>query len=177
MKRARASPCKERLHGQSEEIQGKENQSQESKKSESQKSGEKDKSRRREAARQKGEEKGARPQGRAEKGRQKGGKAKKKKQTVGEGDYAASRSFDKAQSSFVKRNESKIPAMGKAAEKALEGPEGASLRAAEEAGCQEPFQPGEEAAGNETPGRENAGRFFGYFLSSGTKSSTAPLMQ
>jgi hypothetical protein len=55
----------------------------------------------------------------------------KKKQIVGEGDYAASKSFDKDQSSFVEKNKAKIPAMGLAAEKALEGPEGDSLREAE----------------------------------------------
>jgi hypothetical protein len=55
----------------------------------------------------------------------------KKKQTVGEGDYAASKSFDKDQSSFVAKNKANIPAMGHAAEKALEGPEGDALREAE----------------------------------------------
>jgi hypothetical protein len=57
---------------------------------------------------------------------------KKKKRIVGEGDYAASRKFDKDQAGFVKRNKAKIPAMGKAAEAALDGPEGDSLRAAEQ---------------------------------------------
>lgn len=57
---------------------------------------------------------------------------KKKQKEVGEGDYAASRAFDKDQSSFVKKNKAKIPEMGKAAERALEGPEGDSLRAAEQ---------------------------------------------
>jgi hypothetical protein len=56
---------------------------------------------------------------------------KKKKQIVGEGDYAASRAFLKDQSGFVERNKAAIPAMGKAAEKALEGPEGDALRDAE----------------------------------------------
>jgi hypothetical protein len=55
-----------------------------------------------------------------------------KKQVVGEGDYAASRAFLKDEADFVARNRSKIPAMGKAAEAAMEGPEGATLRAAEE---------------------------------------------
>jgi hypothetical protein len=55
----------------------------------------------------------------------------KKKQIVGEGDYAATRKFDKAQANFVERNKASIPAMGEAAEKALEGPEGDSLRDAE----------------------------------------------
>jgi hypothetical protein len=55
----------------------------------------------------------------------------KKKQTVGEGDYAATRAFDKDQAGFVARNKAKIPAMGKEAEKALDGPEGDSLRDAE----------------------------------------------
>jgi hypothetical protein len=56
---------------------------------------------------------------------------KKKKQIVGEGDYAATRAFDQEQATFVKRNKAKIPAMGKAAEAALEGPEGEALRDAE----------------------------------------------
>ena len=59
--------------------------------------------------------------------------AKKKKQIVGEGDYAASRAFLKDQSGFVEKNKAAIPAMGKEAEKALEGPEGDSLRDAEAA--------------------------------------------
>ena len=57
---------------------------------------------------------------------------KKKKQIVGEGDYQASRSFLKDEAAFVKRHSAEIPAMGKAAEAALDGPEGGSLRAAEE---------------------------------------------
>jgi hypothetical protein len=57
--------------------------------------------------------------------------AKKKKQIVGEGDYAASKSFDKDQASFVAKNKAKIPALGQEAEKALDGPEGDALREAE----------------------------------------------
>jgi len=57
---------------------------------------------------------------------------KKKQKLVGEGDYAASRTFLKDQSNFVKKNKAKIPAMGKEAERALDGPEGNSLRAAEQ---------------------------------------------
>jgi hypothetical protein len=53
------------------------------------------------------------------------------KKAAGEGDYAASRAFLKDQSGFVEKNKAKIPAMGKAAEAALEGPEGAGLREAE----------------------------------------------
>lgn len=56
---------------------------------------------------------------------------KKKPQIVGEGDYAATRAFDKDQANFVKRNKAKIPELGKQAEAALDGPEGDSLRAAE----------------------------------------------
>ena len=52
---------------------------------------------------------------------------KKNKQIVGEGDYAATRAFDKDQAAFVKKNKAKIPAMGKEAERALDGPEGNSL--------------------------------------------------
>jgi hypothetical protein len=60
-------------------------------------------------------------------------KAAPKKQTlIGEGDYAATRKFDKDQAGFVKKNKAKIPEMGKEAEKALDGPEGDSLRAAEQ---------------------------------------------
>lgn len=58
-------------------------------------------------------------------------KAAKKKQIVGEGDYQASRTFLKDQSSFVKKNKSAIPAMGREASRALEGPEGDTLRQAE----------------------------------------------
>jgi hypothetical protein len=60
-------------------------------------------------------------------------KTVKKKQIVGEGDYAATRKFDADQASFVKKNKAKIPEMGKAAEAALEGPQGDDLRAAEAA--------------------------------------------
>ena len=60
-------------------------------------------------------------------------KAVKKKQVVGEGDYAASAKFDADQASFVKKNKAAIPAMGKEAEAALEGPEGEALRDAEAA--------------------------------------------
>ena len=55
----------------------------------------------------------------------------KKKKVIGEGDYAASRTFLKDQSGFVAKNKTKIPAMGKAAEAALDGPEGDALREAE----------------------------------------------
>lgn len=68
---------------------------------------------------------------------------KKKKQIVGEGDYQASRSFLKDEANFVKRHSAEIPAMGKAAEAALEGPEGASLRAAEEEARNHSKTPGE----------------------------------
>ena len=61
--------------------------------------------------------------------------AKKTKKTArktkGEGDYAASRAFLQDQADFVEKNKSNIPAMGKAAEKALDGPDGADLREAE----------------------------------------------
>ena len=60
-------------------------------------------------------------------------KKKAKKQVVGEGDYAATRKFDADQAGFVARNKAKIPAMGKAAEAALDGPEGDELRDAEAA--------------------------------------------
>jgi hypothetical protein len=56
------------------------------------------------------------------------------RQTVGEGDYAATRAFDADQAAFVKRNKGAIPQMGKAAEAALDGPEGKELRDAEAEG-------------------------------------------
>lgn len=55
----------------------------------------------------------------------------KPRKTIGEGDYAASRAFLKDQAGFVEKNKASIPSMGKEAEKALEGPEGAALRDAE----------------------------------------------
>jgi len=58
---------------------------------------------------------------------------KSARKTKGEGDYAASRAFLKDQSSFVGKNKAKISGLGKEAEKALEGPEGAELREAEAA--------------------------------------------
>jgi hypothetical protein len=61
-------------------------------------------------------------------------KAKKKiakKQILGEGDYAATRAFDRDQAAFVKKNKSKIADLGKQAEAALDGPEGDALRDAE----------------------------------------------
>jgi len=57
-------------------------------------------------------------------------KVRKKKQ-IGEGDYAATRAFDRDQAAFVKKNKGRIAAMGKDAEAALDGPEGDALRAAE----------------------------------------------
>jgi len=56
---------------------------------------------------------------------------KPKSGTKGEGDYAASRAFLKDQAGFVETNRARIPAMGKEAEKALDGPGGAGLRDAE----------------------------------------------
>jgi hypothetical protein len=54
-----------------------------------------------------------------------------KKDVIGEGNYTASRNFRAKETAFVKRNKAKIRAMGKAAEDALEGPQGDALRAAE----------------------------------------------
>jgi hypothetical protein len=74
----------------------------------------------------------AKPKARAAKKTVSKAAPKKKKQIVGEGDYQASRSFLKDEAAFVKRHSAEIPAMGKAAEAALDGPDGGSLRAAEE---------------------------------------------
>ncbi|HEX3672843.1 MAG TPA: hypothetical protein VHU87_01090 [Rhizomicrobium sp.] len=57
--------------------------------------------------------------------------AKKSREVLGEGNYTASRRFRTEETAFVKRNKARIPAMGKAAGAALEGPEGKDLMAAE----------------------------------------------
>jgi hypothetical protein len=57
--------------------------------------------------------------------------ARRTKGEFGEGNYKASRRFRASQERFVKANKKKIPAMGKAAEDALLGPEGAELKGAE----------------------------------------------
>jgi hypothetical protein len=56
----------------------------------------------------------------------------KEKDVHGEGNYTAAKKFDQAQEEFVTRNKDRIPELGKDAEKALDGPEGKDLRAAEE---------------------------------------------
>src|ERR1700712_1870381 len=63
-----------------------------------------------------------------------GGKTKAKtpaNREYGEGNYKASQRFRAKEEAFVKTNRAKIPALGKAAEDALDGPEGDELRAAE----------------------------------------------
>lgn len=55
-----------------------------------------------------------------------------RKEVLGEGNYTATRAFDKEQTDFVKKNRKRIPAMAKEAEKELEGPQGDDLRRAEE---------------------------------------------
>lgn len=59
-------------------------------------------------------------------------KASKTKDVIGEGNYTAAREFRKDEEAFVRANRSRIPEMGKEAERALEGPEGDDLRQAEE---------------------------------------------
>jgi hypothetical protein len=49
----------------------------------------------------------------------------------GEGNYKASQNFRKSEESFIARNRSKLPKLGKEAEAALEGPEGKDLMAAD----------------------------------------------
>jgi hypothetical protein len=55
----------------------------------------------------------------------------KKNRVEGEGSYTATRNFDKKQQKFVSDHRADIDRMGKAAEAALEGPEGNALRKAE----------------------------------------------
>ncbi len=57
---------------------------------------------------------------------------KTKGNVEGEGSYTATRNFDKKQQKFVSEHKADIPKMGKDAEDALEGPEGETLRKAEE---------------------------------------------
>jgi len=59
-------------------------------------------------------------------------RARKTKDVIGEGNYTAAREFRRDEEAFVRANRSRIPEMGKDAERALEGPEGDELRAAEQ---------------------------------------------
>jgi hypothetical protein len=68
---------------------------------------------------------------------------KKKKQVMGEGDYQASRKFLKDEANFVKRHNGEIPQMGREAEAAMDGPQGAELRAAEAEAQSHSKAPGE----------------------------------
>ena len=70
---------------------------------------------------------------------------KPKKQVMGEGDYAASRKFLKDEAKFVKRHKAEIPQMGKDAEAAMDGPQGAELRAAEDEARNHSKAPGDES--------------------------------
>lgn len=56
------------------------------------------------------------------------------KKVYGEGNYEAARDYDARAGKFVEKNKAKIPGYAKDAEKALAGPEGKSLRKAEEKG-------------------------------------------
>jgi hypothetical protein len=60
------------------------------------------------------------------------GRAKPRKEVFGEGNYTAAREFRNAETDFVEKNRKRIPEMGKAAERALEGPQGDELRSAEQ---------------------------------------------
>ncbi|HEY1614071.1 MAG TPA: hypothetical protein VGF97_10310 [Rhizomicrobium sp.] len=51
---------------------------------------------------------------------------------IGEGNYTASRNFDRKQADFVKAHKTQIPDLGKQAEAALDGKEGEDLRRAED---------------------------------------------
>jgi ribosome-interacting GTPase 1 len=60
--------------------------------------------------------------------------SKKNSALEGEGSYTAARNYDRETESFIVRNKSKISKLAKEAEKALQGPEGKKLRAAERVG-------------------------------------------
>ena len=57
-------------------------------------------------------------------------KRKKSDKEYGEGNYAATRNFNRAQQNFVKSHRAEIPAKGMEARRALEGKEGKELRSA-----------------------------------------------
>jgi tRNA/tmRNA/rRNA uracil-C5-methylase (TrmA/RlmC/RlmD family) len=57
---------------------------------------------------------------------------RRSKDVIGEGNYTASRKFDKDQTAFVQRNKPMISKLGKEAETALDGPQGNELRQAED---------------------------------------------
>lgn len=61
-------------------------------------------------------------------------KKKAQDKVHGEGNYAAARDYDNRVEKFVSEKKSEIPKYAKDAEKALDGPEGDKLRAAEEKG-------------------------------------------
>lgn len=52
----------------------------------------------------------------------------------GEGSYIAARNYDKRTEAFLAKNKGKVTKLARDAERALEGPEGKSLRAAEKKG-------------------------------------------
>jgi hypothetical protein len=70
---------------------------------------------------------------------------KKNKRVMGEGDYEASRKFLKDEAQFVKRHNGEIPQMGREAGAAMDGPQGAELRAAEEEAKSHSKAPGNES--------------------------------
>ena len=57
---------------------------------------------------------------------------KDQKEQFGEGNYTATRNFDRAQENFVKSHREEIPKKGDEAKRALDGKEGKDLREAEE---------------------------------------------
>jgi|ERR1700761_2933174 len=59
-------------------------------------------------------------------------RAKKTKDVIGEGNYTASRNFDKAETSYIRDHRSQIAEGAKEAERAMEGPEREELEQADE---------------------------------------------
>ncbi|MGH6876355.1 MAG: hypothetical protein ACREHV_03140 [Rhizomicrobium sp.] len=66
------------------------------------------------------------------------------REVFGEGNYTASREFRRKETDFVRRNRNKIPAMGDAAEAALEGEEHDELEEAEDRARAHSHSPGDE---------------------------------
>jgi hypothetical protein len=66
------------------------------------------------------------------------------REVFGEGNYTASRDFREDETSFIRRNRKRIPAMAREAAAALNGPEGAELQSAEDAARAHSHSPGDE---------------------------------
>lgn len=86
----------------------------------------------RKAPKRRAASKAKRPASKKAKASKRPAKARKSKDVIGEGNYTASRNFRENETSFIRNNRGEIAAKAREAEAALEGPEGAELRRADE---------------------------------------------